>query len=441
VRAFRYRFAQPIYISTLQSIFASGSGQLALVVSGVCAARILGAHDRGQLAVFALVPLILTVFGALGTPVATTYFIAKDRANARGVVGVIRKLAVVQALVITGIYAVTLIALYHSASPALKVAAAATLPIIPAKLAQDYGICILQGERDLRAFNVARALPAFAYAASVLMVFLLAGGHLLAVTLCYVITTTVGGTLTLVICLRRLPPESIEERNPELGDIVRFGLRALLGAAYPTEAFQIDQAFVALFLSRLELGLYVVGVSLTNFPRFLAQGVSLVAYPHVAGVRDRREARRAVWRFVLLVSAMSLVVCVGLELVAARLVPFFFGGDFRRSVGVAQILLIASFIVSIRRVLSDGMRGAGYPSLGTLAEVTGLLLLVPALAVLIPVAGLTGAAIAMPLAAGGGLAALLVGVRLSHRKEIAGSFTSGSSGAIRPADPPTMENP
>ena len=86
----RRTILRPTYLSTLGSMFASGSGQLALVVSGVCAARILGVHDRGQLALFILVPLILTVLGALGVPVATTYFIARDQTNARGIVSVVR---------------------------------------------------------------------------------------------------------------------------------------------------------------------------------------------------------------------------------------------------------------------------------------------------------------------------------------------------------------
>src|ERR1700722_5254682 len=87
----RARLLRPTYLSTLQSMFASGAGQLALVASGIFAARILGAHDRGQLALFVLVPMILTVIGALGVPVAATYFIARDPSNARGLVNSIRR--------------------------------------------------------------------------------------------------------------------------------------------------------------------------------------------------------------------------------------------------------------------------------------------------------------------------------------------------------------
>ncbi|MFZ1155514.1 MAG: oligosaccharide flippase family protein [Solirubrobacteraceae bacterium] len=398
-------------------MFASGAGQVALVASGICAARILGVQDRGQLALFVLVPMILTVLGALGVPVAITYFIARDPSNAKGVVSAVRQFSVTQTAGIMTFHFVILICLYHDASTSLQIAAATTLLVVPTKLAQDYGNAILQGQQRFRAFNITRCLPAFAYAASILAVFIIGGGHLLAVTLCYVISTAAAGIATLTVAVRNLPVTQSPERNPHVKELVKFGSKALLGAVYPTETFQIDQAFVGLFLSRIALGTYVVGVSFTNLPRFMAQSVGLVAYPNVAGTSNKREARKKVWRFFWLVFAISLVICGSLEFLTPILVPFLFGSAFRASVGITQILLIGSFIVSIRRVLSDGMRGVGYPILGSLAEVTGLLLLIPALIVLIPTAGITGAATAMPVAAAGGLIVLLIGVAITGRRD------------------------
>ena len=413
----RRRASRPIYLSTLQSMFASGAGQFALVISGICAARILGVEDRGQLALFVLIPMILTVLGALGVPVALTYFIARDPSNARGVVATARRFAAAQTAGIMTLHLIILIYLYRDASTSVQVAAATTLLVVPTKLAQDYGNAMLQGQQRYRAFNITRCLPAFAYASSVLAVFIIGSGHLLTVTLCYVISTAAAGVATLTVAFRSLPATMSPERNPHVGELVKFGSKALLGAVYPTETFQIDQAFVGLFLSRIALGTYVVGVSFTNLPRFMAQSVGLVAYPNVAGTSDKREARKKVWRFFWLVFAISLVICGGLEFATPTLVPFLFGDAFRASVGITQILLISSFIVSIRRVLSDGMRGVGYPILGSIAEVTGLLLLIPALLVLIPMAGITGAATAMPIAAAGGLIVLLIGVAVTGRQD------------------------
>jgi O-antigen/teichoic acid export membrane protein len=410
LRRAQRRLIRPTYLSTLGSMFASGAGQLLLVISGICAARILGPENRGQLAFFNLVPLILTVLGALGVPVATTYFIARDRSNARAVLRVAKRLGSAQAISVVCIHLTILVIVYHSASPTVKVAAASSLLLGPAKLAQDYGNCILQGERRYAIFNVSRSAPSFLYATAVVVVFIVGGGHLLAVTLCFVGAVVAAAGFTLTIALRRVPDGPDSSATTTAGQLLKFGLRALLGAVYPTEAFQLDQALVGAFLSRVALGTYAVGVSFSNLPRFIAQSVGLVAYPHVAATLDPGEARRKVWRFFWLVVLISAVICGILELAAPLLVPLLFGSAFRQSVGLTQILLISSFIVSIRRVLSDGMRGAGYPSLGSAGEAVGLILLLPALGVLIPLDGLTGAAMAMPIAASGGFAALLFGI-------------------------------
>jgi O-antigen/teichoic acid export membrane protein len=314
------------------------------------------------------------------------------------------------------VHLVVLFFLYRSAAGNIQLAAATTFTLGPTKLAQDYGGGILQGEHRFRAFNITRVLPNFAYAALVLAVFI-ARGHLLAVTLAYAIGTATIGALTLTIAVRGLPSREYPERNPPLKRLVTFGVKALFGAIYPTEAFQLDQAFVGLFLTRVALGTYVVGVSFTNLPRFIAQSIGLVAYPHVAAINDPKKALREVWIFALLVLFISTIICVVLELATPTLIPFFFGAEFRNSIKVTQILLVSSFIVSIRRVLGDGMRGAGYPILGTYAEISALILLLPALLILVPADGLTGAATAMPIAAVAGLAVLLIGIVVTRHQE------------------------
>jgi O-antigen/teichoic acid export membrane protein len=57
-----------------------------------------------------------------------------------------------------------------------------------------------------------------------------------------------------------------------------------------------------------------------------------------------------------------------LEILMSWLVPFFFGSAFEPSVPVARIMLIGAFCFSLRRVISDALRGANRPLAGTIAE-------------------------------------------------------------------------
>jgi O-antigen/teichoic acid export membrane protein len=196
---------------------------------------------------------------------------------------------------------------------------------------------------------------------------------------------------------------------------LRFGVRGLLGYISPIESFRLDQAVIGLFLTPTALGLYVVGVSLTNLPRFLAQSVGLVAYPRIASVTALTEARRLSWRYFWLALAISLAVVIPLELSAATLITFFFGNEFAGATSVARILLLGTVILGARRVLADGARGMGYPGVGTLAETGSWLALLPALALLLPALGLNGVALALVVSWCFSLAILFAALALARR--------------------------
>jgi O-antigen/teichoic acid export membrane protein len=180
--------------------------------------------------------------------------------------------------------------------------------------------------------------------------------------------------------------------------MLKFGGKALFGSVSPIETLQLDQLFVGLVLSPAALGLYVVANAFTNLPRFVALGMGMVVYPRVAAIRDMELARRRVWKFAWITMAACSAVILVLELSVGALVDVFFGAEFTPAVTVARILLLGSVFLCARRVLSDATRGAGFPALGTIAEVAAWVWLVPALIVFVVVSvgeGPEGAALAV----------------------------------------------
>ena len=94
---------------TLGSLAAGMGGQLAIVVSGIVAARLLGPADRGYLAFLVLVPVILAKLGGLGLPLAVAYECARSPAVARPLSGrIARRFAVPQAAVLLVIHGLLL---------------------------------------------------------------------------------------------------------------------------------------------------------------------------------------------------------------------------------------------------------------------------------------------------------------------------------------------
>ena len=406
-----------VHRDTVVSVFGSFAAQAMVLVSGVLVARMLGVENRGHLALLWLVALILGQLGMLGLPLAITYWIAKDPRSARAIMRSLLGPAVVQGPLLVALQAGALLLLVGNEAGPVRLAAVLTLPLIPAMIAQQYALGILQGQRRFRAFNLLRTLPSTLYALAVAALFLLSAGDLPAVALAFTSVYVFAGGGAIWYAVAGLPrPSTHGGAVPSRGEMVRFGLKGMVGSISPLDTFQLDQAVVGLFISPAALGFYVVGLAFSNLPRFVAQSIGFVAFPHVAAHTDSAHARRAMWRFAALALAACGSIVGVLEATAGWLVPLFFGDQFSPAIDLARILLVSALLVGLRRVLADGARGAGHPTSGTVAEVVAWASLFPSLAILVPAAGAKGVAVALAVSALVGMVTLVVSVMISGRR-------------------------
>lgn len=386
------------------SVIAGGAGQLALMVSGVLAARVLGVEDRGWLALVALVPTVLAHVGSLGMPLASTYVLVQGASGVSAIRRVLGRIAPLQIGALLLAHAAFLIGFLAQAPDRVLEAGVVSLVAGPSFLLQHYGLAVLQGSRRFAGLNLFRVMPAACYATVLLAVFLAGFGNLLLITALWVASNVVAAALTLFAARYSRGDGSAQE--PSARRMLWFGLRSYLGSFSPTETLRIDQLAVGLFLSPAMLGLYVVGVAFSNIPRFIGQSIGMVAYPEVA-----RATSPLAWRLVVIYSAVTLTLCGAavtlLQLVLEWLLPLFFGEEFSDATPVTRILLFAALLFATRRVLADCARGLGHPGAGTAAEVVSLFALLVILPVVTPAGRIEGVAAAVLAAAVSGLAVLL----------------------------------
>jgi O-antigen/teichoic acid export membrane protein len=368
--------------------------QACVLVSGIAAARLLGPGDRGNLALIWTVTLTLSQLGSLGLPLAVTKEVAQRDTDARALASQLRRPALVQIAAVSAVHAATLAVLvsFTSIPPA---AAWSSLVVLPPMLAQMFGLGLLQGLREFRALNLLRALPLALYAAALITLAVGGGATLLAVTIAWVGSYAASAIATSWVVLRRLRRARLEHSSSarhDVGAMRRFGLRSLLGWASPTETFRVDQLIVGLVLSSHSLGLYVAALAFTNFPRFVAQAVGLVAYPNVSRAANPEAKRAAILRFLALGSLLSVAVCGALALAAHPLVTLAFGREFEAASGPLRVLLLATALLCVRRVLADATRGAGFEGAGSRAEMLSWVVLVPGFLIFAGPFGLYGVA-------------------------------------------------
>lgn len=402
-------------------------GQAALLVSGILVARLLGPEERGYVALLVIFPSFLSIVGGLGIPEALTYFIASNPTAGRALGRSALRLGLVQALVLFAAHSLILVVVLRGYPVAVAIAGAISLLWVPAALTLQYSLAVVQGYRRFSQLNRLRLVAPILYSTAVVPIFLTGLADVRAIILAWVVSYIVAAGATLLSALQPLPVNDSERAVPSKRDMTRFGFKSFVGSTSPVETFGVDQAIVGLFLSVRDLGLYVAALAFANVPRLVGRSIGMVAYPHVASKDDPQEAERSIWRFFWLTTGLCGIIVGALGLGADRLVPLLFGRAFSESVPLVRLLLIGALFFGARRVLGDGLRGAGHPSANTVAEMCSWAWLIPSIALLAPRWGTEGVAVALTSSSAFGLAVLLF---IAHRAFSGGSPASrdGSNG-------------
>ena len=203
--------------------------QAVLVVTGPLLARMLGADGRGYLAALILWPMVITQLGNLGIPSALTYSIARDSSASRALARMGLSFALPQAVMLIGFQALWLLLILNGDPHQVRMAGWLTLGLVPAMLAQQYGLALLQGHLRLRLFNGLRLLPWLLYAIGVAVLF--AAGDESVVPIVAVLLTgfAISGSTCLIAGVRLCrgdSPTGVNRRS-----LASFGLRAFCPAS------------------------------------------------------------------------------------------------------------------------------------------------------------------------------------------------------------------
>jgi O-antigen/teichoic acid export membrane protein len=265
-------------------------------------------------------------------------------------------------------------------------------------------ILLLLGSERYTTFNLIKNAQAFLYAAGRVAVMAAGGSSLFVVSAVWAIPTLVAGA-AILLAGWRAQLHLWDASAVKSSEMLRFGLKGVVGQASPLEHYRVDQIILGILAGPAALGISGVGSSFSNLTRFVAVSVGMVAHPRIAA--SPAQARGHSFSF----GPHSVVaggIVLSLELLAGRLVPLFFGHEFSDAVPLTRIILISAFCFGLRRVLSDCLSGMGRPGAGSMAEVSSWLVAVPAMLVLGHLSGAQGVAWGLVMGSGTGLLLVLV---------------------------------
>jgi O-antigen/teichoic acid export membrane protein len=389
---------------------------LAAGLGGVIFARVAGPTVRGEYAAVTSWFGVALMLGGMGQPAALCFHVAKDPDRAREYVATSRAM-----MLVTGTLSLTagmLLAplLAHGQADVTRGYRIAFGASILAFVGASYTFSLQA--RDLRRWNVARvSQPVMSVMAYVVlwrlrMLTLDSAMVVLAVTM----------LVQLVWAYRACRVTGLAPGRVR-ADLVRplaaYGVAQIAALTPAAVNAQLDQLVLSQTVPPAELGRYAIAVSLTLLPIPLASAIGYVAFPQLAAQRRASAATLRLQRVAVLSSAgLTAALLLPLALVAYWMVPLVFGAAYRGAVPLLWILAPGAIFLACGGVVSDLLRGRNRPVVVAWSQGLAAVFTVALLVALLPIVGVSGAAIASTISYGVALAVMLRCLwRLPHEGE------------------------
>lgn len=368
--------------------------QLVNVFTGVLLARSLGVEDRGALAVLLLWTFLLSSIATLGVPDAVAYANARALAPSKVVFGTALAIGMAETLLVAP---AVFVALSLIAPDAEGMAVATVVLTVPLYISSGFAAAALQARPHLGGFNAARltiplttATVLFAFVATASLTVRTAA---VAYLITYAAAAIVGGFLASRGAGRLGLDRGVART------LIGYGSRSHVSFLATTLNERLDQLLISVFLSMTSLGLYVVAGTLTAGSAIVGSSVALVALPRIArAADDLTESLRLCRRFAVVTLVVVVVVTAPVAALAPWLLATLFGDAFAAGSTACRILLAAAVFLAMSRLLGSMLKALGRPLLAGEGDAAGLAVTIVALALLLPVAGIVGAAVASLLA-------------------------------------------
>jgi O-antigen/teichoic acid export membrane protein len=376
------------------------------IVTGVIAARWLGPAGRGELAAIQMWSSLLASLAMIGLPDAVVFFCAKHPTQSRRYLvtaGAI-VLAVMPAFALAGYLLIP--HMLSAQSPRIIHAARVYLILMPIYALVGLPYQLLRGIQHYRLWNVMRLVPALLWLGALIVGVLLRIGDPVQLTAAYLVLLALAGPILTGVVWKHAQGAATPDRAIATS-LVKFGVPSASATLSQFFNLKLDQMMVAAMLPARELGVYMVAVSWGTCIPMLSSALAMVVSTQIAGGASHAErnrkfsqgVRNGAWMIAFAVVLLAAATPVGVAMV--------FGRAFQAAVVPAAILVVASGTNALNGVLEELLRGYGRPSATLFAETVAVAAGLPALLVLLPRLGLTGAALASLVGYLSGTAVLL----------------------------------
>jgi O-antigen/teichoic acid export membrane protein len=348
---------------------------------------------------------IALIVGGLGQPAALCFYIASDPLRARDYLATSRMmmLATGSIALIAGILLAPILSRGNpDVATGYRIAFAASIIDFVGT-----GYTSALQAKDLIRWNVVRIIQPAACVITIVMLWFFQVLTLWSSLIVLAATMTLQLAWAYRCCrLNRLVPGRFQ--TTLLRPLTVYGSAQIAALTPAVLNAQLDTLVLSQTVASASLGRYAIAVSLTLIPLPVVAAIGNVAFPRLAGRSAESEASRRLQRSAVIASAaIAAGMLLPLAAISPWMIPMVFGVGYRGAVPLIWLLTPGGIFFACGRVVADVLRGKNRPRVVAWSEGFAAVFTVILLFTLLPILGVTAAAIASTVSYGMALAVML----------------------------------
>lgn len=364
-------------------------------ISGVVAARALGAYGRGTVAAVTAAPGVFIWLFCMGATQAVSYFSARRPEQAPALLSA--WLLTALPCTVVGAIALELLlptVLAGQGGTTLLYARIYAVPLIAVGIYAQVGWGAILGMHRYRFSNVAQLVPQISIALVYLVLWRL---HMLNVATALVTFTACNGGTAVVITLYACRSMGLARPQRELTKkSFVYGLKAHGMNVGALVSGRLDIVILPAFVAATAVGLYAIATSVSWIVVTIAGSTSALVIP--AAVRAQGSGTQTVLGAVRLTFVISLVLAAGLAVTADIALAVVYGPGFRPASAALRMLLPGTIFISAAFTFCSGLCAVNRPMAAAVSQLPGMVITLVGLPVFLPRGGIFAAAMVTSVA-------------------------------------------
>lgn len=254
---------------------------------------------------------------------------------------------------------------------------------------------VLMGQERIRTYNIVSLLQVVIL--FLVLMFFFFGLNNREVT-AYIVALYVSYAFTFLVSflliLSSFRKKEIQCSGKVLRELFQLGSVMQLGNILQFFNYRLSYYFIEFFLRRAAVGVYSVGVQLSESIWLIAKSIHLVQYTRISNEKDENYASRLTLNLVKISFILTLVSLAGIMALLHLFFSLIFKPEFQQVPLIMYVLSAGILTFSVSIILSPYFAGMGKPVHNTISAAIGLVFTLVLSLLLIPALKLPGAALA-----------------------------------------------